>query len=85
MVKIIQKKVQMTKCFPYIQLNPPNAFWGLLGPRKDVMVNFTKTVSMETATQPFFPLIFLVSMDWLHGDEDTGNEETSGLGEASQC
>ena len=27
----------------------PNAFWGLLGPQKDVMVNFTKTVSKQTA------------------------------------
>ncbi len=27
---------------PHINNNPPNAFWGLLGPRKDVMENFTK-------------------------------------------
>ena len=36
---------------PFIRhwLNPPNAFWGLLGPREDVMVNFTKTVNKQTA------------------------------------
>ena len=25
----------------FFYINPPNAFWGLLGPRKDVTVNHT--------------------------------------------
>ncbi len=28
--------------------NLPTAFWGLLGPQKDVNVNFTKTVTKQT-------------------------------------
>ncbi len=28
-----------------MSFNLPTAFWGLLGPRKDVMVDFIKTVS----------------------------------------
>ncbi len=31
------------------QLNLPTAFWGLLGPQKDVNVNFTKNVGKQTA------------------------------------
>ena len=29
--------------------NLPTAFWGLLGPRKDVTVDFIKTVSKQMA------------------------------------
>ncbi len=28
--------------------NLPTAFWGLLGPQRDVSVNFTKTISKQT-------------------------------------
>ncbi len=31
-----------------LQINLPTAFWGLLGPHKDVNVNFTKTVGKQT-------------------------------------
>ncbi len=54
--------IQFIKTFMYkeahrshLTFNPPNAFWGLLGPRKDIMVNFTKTVSMQV---PIFWVIF---------------------------
>ncbi len=30
-------------------INLPSAFWGLLRPRKDVMVDFIKSVSKQTA------------------------------------
>ncbi len=44
-----------------ILLNLPTAFWGLLGPRKDVMVDFIKTVSKQTAISLAWPEIALGS------------------------
>ena len=35
-------------CKTMLNVNPPTAFWGLLGPQKDVNGNFTKTVSKQT-------------------------------------
>ena len=40
--------------------NLPTAFWGLLGPQKDVKGNFTKTVSKQMA---IFPII-VISLAW---------------------
>ena len=43
LASILSPKVIHTCISSY--LNLPTAFWGLLGPQKDVNVNFTKTVS----------------------------------------